>query len=83
MAEWDIDLSHEFPKRLNTDAVHAADVVVTMGRGDTCPVFPGKRYLDWDLPDPQAEASTPSAPIRDEIDRRVRELLAEIGHPTA
>jgi arsenate reductase len=52
MAEVGVDLSREFPKRLTTDAVQAADVVITMGCGDACPIFPGRRYLDWELPDP-------------------------------
>jgi protein-tyrosine-phosphatase len=77
MAEVGLDLSHEFPKRLTTDAVHAADVVITMGCGDSCPVFPGKRYLDWDLADPAGKDLDEVRPIRDEIDSRVRDLLAE------
>ena len=83
MAEWGVDLSQEFPKKLTTDAVRAADVVITMGCGDTCPVFPGKRYLDWDLPDPAGQGVEAVRPIRDEIDRRVRALLAEISPPGA
>jgi len=79
MAEIGIDLSHEFPKRLTTDAVRAADVVITMGCGDTCPVFPGKRYLDWELPDPAGRSPDETRPIRDEIDRRVRQLAAELA----
>lgn len=77
MDEIGIDLSHEFPKRLTTDAVQAADVVITMGCGDACPVFPGKRYLDWDLTDPAGKTVDEVRPIRDEIDARVRALLAE------
>jgi arsenate reductase len=78
MTELGLDLTREYPKPLTTDAVHAADVVVTMGCGDTCPVFPGKRYLDWDLPDPAGRPVDEVRPIRDEIDARVRALLAEL-----
>ncbi|WP_372672333.1 arsenate reductase ArsC [Amycolatopsis kentuckyensis] len=78
MAELGIDVSREFPKRLTTDAVEAADVVITMGCGDACPVFPGKRYLDWQLDDPAGLPVERIRPIRDEIDRRVRALLAEL-----
>jgi protein-tyrosine-phosphatase len=78
LAEIGIDLSHEFPKRLTTDAVEAADVVITMGCGDACPVFPGKRYLDWQLTDPAGKAIEEVRPIRDDIDARVRGLLAEL-----
>ncbi|MFJ9783821.1 arsenate reductase ArsC [Amycolatopsis sp. NPDC101161] len=78
MAELGIDVSREFPKRLTTDAVGAADVVITMGCGDACPVFPGKRYLDWQLDDPAGRSVEDVRPIRDEIDRRVRALLAEL-----
>src|SRR3569833_1389498 len=73
-----IDLTKEFPKPLTTEAVQAADVVITMGCGDACPVFPGKRYLDWQLEDPAGKPAEQVRPIRDEIDRRVRELLAEL-----
>ncbi|HWO69959.1 MAG TPA: arsenate reductase ArsC [Actinomycetota bacterium] len=79
MAEVGIDLSRESPKPLTGEAVEAADVVVTMGCGDACPVFPGKRYLDWDLPDPAGKPLEEVRAIRDEIDRRVRGLLAELG----
>jgi arsenate reductase len=78
MDEIGLDLSKEFPKPLTTDAVEAADVVVTMGCGDACPVFPGKRYLDWELPDPAGKPADEIRPIRDEIDRRVKALLAEL-----
>ncbi|MEJ2863749.1 arsenate reductase/protein-tyrosine-phosphatase family protein [Actinomycetospora flava] len=82
MDEVGIDLSQQVPTRLATDDVDAADVVVTMGCGDACPVFPGKRYLDWELPDPAGRGVDEVRPIRDEIDRRVRELLTELV-PTA
>ncbi|MBW0118289.1 arsenate reductase ArsC [Pseudonocardia abyssalis] len=78
MSEIGLDLSHEIPKKLSTDAVEAADVVITMGCGDACPVFPGKRYLDWDLTDPAGKAAAEIRPIRDDIDARVRGLLAEL-----
>jgi protein-tyrosine-phosphatase len=78
MAELGLDLSKEFPKPLTTEAVQAADVVITMGCGDACPVFPGKRYLDWQLDDPAGLPVEQVRPIRDEIDRRVQELLSEL-----
>ncbi|GAB3966219.1 arsenate reductase ArsC [Actinoallomurus acanthiterrae] len=78
MDELDIDLSKEFPKPLTGEAVQGADVVITMGCGDVCPVFPGKRYLDWELEDPAGKLVEQVRPIRDEIDRRVRGLLAEL-----
>jgi protein-tyrosine-phosphatase len=78
MSEVGLDISKEFPKPLTTDAVEGADVVVTMGCGDACPVFPGKRYLDWDLPDPSGQPIEDVRAIRDEIDRRVQALLASI-----
>ncbi len=78
MREVDVDISQEFPKALTTDAVEASDVVITMGCGDACPVFPGKRYLDWDLPDPSGLPVEAVRPIRDEIDARVRALAEEL-----
>ena len=78
MAELGIDLSAEFPKPLSDDAVRAADAVVTMGCGDACPVYPGKRYLDWELEDPADKDLEVVRAIRDEIDRRVRTLLDEL-----
>jgi len=78
MDELGLDLSKEFPKPLTTDVVEAADVVVTMGCGDACPVFPGKRYLDWDLTDPAGKAVDEVRVIRDEIDQRVSALLEEL-----
>jgi arsenate reductase len=84
MAEIGLDISREFPKPLTDDAVRAADVVITMGCGDACPVYPGKRYLDWELDDPAGRGIDAVRPIRDEIDRRVRALLAELlGTSTA
>ncbi|WP_353943428.1 arsenate reductase ArsC [Streptomyces sp. HUAS MG91] len=79
LAEAGIDISAEVPKVLTVDAVQASDVVITMGCGDTCPVFPGKRYLDWHLPDPAGQGVAAVRPIRDEIERRVRALLTEIA----
>ncbi|HEY2724720.1 MAG TPA: arsenate reductase ArsC [Pseudonocardiaceae bacterium] len=78
MAELGIDLSREFPKPLTDDAVHAADVVVSMGCGDACPVYPGKRYLTWELADPAGRSVEQVRLVRDEIDQRVRALLAEL-----
>lgn len=78
MREVGIDLSTAVPKRLTDEAVREADTVITMGCGDACPVYPGKRYLDWDLPDPAGKFLDEVRPIRDEIDRRVRALLEEL-----
>lgn len=78
MDEIGLDLSKEFPKLLTDEIAQAADVVVTMGCGDACPVYLGKRYLDWELPDPAGRTVDEVRPIRDEIDRRVRGLLAEL-----
>jgi arsenate reductase len=78
MAELGIDLGEEFPKPLTDEAVRAADAVVSMGCGDACPVYPGKRYLDWDLPDPAGADLETVRAIRDEIDARVQALLAEL-----
>ncbi len=78
MAEIGVDLSREVPTLLANETVQAADVVVTMGCGDACPVYPGKRYLDWDLPDPAGRSLDDVRPIRDEIDRRVHQLLDEL-----
>ena len=79
MAEVGIDISDQRPKVLTTDAVEASDVVITMGCGDACPVFPGKRYLDWQLDDPAGQGLDAVRPIRDEIERRISGLLAELG----
>ena len=81
MGELGLDLSKEFPKPLTTEAVEGSDVVVTMGCGDACPVFPGKRYLDWELPDPAGKSIDEVRSIRDEIDRRVRSLIEELVPP--
>ena len=81
MAERGLDISREFPKPLTSDKVQAADIVITMGCGDSCPVFPGKRYLDWDLPDPAGLPLPQVRPIRDEIERRVRGLLDGLQQP--
>jgi arsenate reductase len=78
MAELDIDLSAEQPKRLTDAMVNDADIVVTMGCGDACPVYPGKRYLDWDLADPAGLPLEVVRPIRDEIAARVDALLNEL-----
>ena len=78
MRELDIDLAQERPKLLTTEAVQDSDVVITMGCGDACPIFPGKQYLDWQLDDPAGQGIDAVRPIRDEIDRRVRALLAEL-----
>jgi protein-tyrosine-phosphatase len=79
MAEVGIDIRAEFPKPWTEEIVKAADVVVTMGCGDACPLFPGKRYEDWVLDDPAGQDLEAVRPIRDEIERRVRALLAELG----
>ena len=81
MAEVGIDISAQTPTGLTTDAVEAADVVITMGCGDACPVFPGKRYLDWELEDPAGQGVPAVRPIRDEIEARIRGLLAELDVP--
>jgi protein-tyrosine-phosphatase len=78
MAEVGIDLEKEFPKPLTDEVVRAADVVVTMGCGDACPVYPGKRYMDWELADPAGRGTRDVDPIRHEIERRVRALLDEL-----
>ncbi|MFF1632385.1 arsenate reductase ArsC [Leifsonia sp. NPDC058248] len=78
MGEEGIDIADEVPKILTTDAVKESDVVITMGCGDTCPIFPGKRYEDWELTDPAGRPIDEVRPIRDEIKQRVQNLLAEI-----
>jgi protein-tyrosine-phosphatase len=79
MAEVGIDITSEFPKPWTDEIVRAADVVVTMGCGDACPLFPGKRYEDWVLDDPAGQDLDAVRPIRDEIERRVRALLESLG----
>ncbi|TDC71810.1 arsenate reductase ArsC [Actinomadura sp. GC306] len=78
MAEEGIDITAETPKVLTTDAVQASDVVITMGCGDTCPVFSGKRYLDWELEDPAGQGVDAVRPIRDEIRARIEQLATEL-----
>jgi arsenate reductase (thioredoxin) len=78
MREVGIDIAAEVPKILTTSAVQSSDVVITMGCGDTCPYFPGKRYLDWTLDDPAGQDVDAVRPIRDDIERRVRALLDEL-----
>ena len=78
MAELGLDLSREFPKPLTDSAVQAADVVVTMGCGDACPIFPGKRYEDWTLDDPAGQDVETVRRVRDEIDARVQRLTGEL-----
>ncbi len=79
MAELGIDLSGRIPRKLTDEIAQAADVVVTMGCGDECPYIPGKRYLDWELPDPKGRPIEEVRPIRDEIERRVQGLMSELG----
>jgi arsenate reductase len=79
LEERGLDPSREFPKGLTDDDAQAVDVVVTMGCGDTCPLYPGRRYLDWDLPDPAGLPVEQVRPIVDEIDDRVRTLLLEVA----
>ncbi|MCX4748075.1 arsenate reductase ArsC [Kitasatospora sp. NBC_01287] len=79
MREAGIDISAETPKVLTVEAVQSSDVVITMGCGDACPYFPGRRYLDWKLEDPAGQGVEAVRPIRDEIERRIRALIAELG----
>lgn len=79
MSEVGIDISSEYPKPWTDQTVDAADVVVTMGCGDACPVVPGKRYLDWELEDPAGKGVEEVRPVRDEIETRVRGLLDDLG----
>jgi arsenate reductase len=73
-----IDIAAEVPKVLTVEAVQASDVVITMGCGDACPIFPGKRYEDWKLEDPAGQGTDSIRPIRDEIRRRIQELISEL-----
>jgi protein-tyrosine-phosphatase len=82
LAELGIDLTAASPRQLTGEAVRAADVVITMGCGDACPVYPGRRYLDWELPDPAGKTIDQVRPIRDQIDARVRALVAELLSPS-
>ncbi len=79
MDELGIDVFRQFPKKLTTESVETSDVVVTMGCGDACTVFPGKRYLDWHLDDPAGQSAEPVRPIRDDINTRVQKLLVEFA----
>lgn len=79
MAERGIDISGEQPKKLTTESVERSDFVITMGCGDACPVVPGTRYLDWKLDDPAGRPAEEIRPVRDEIERRVQDLLAELA----
>jgi protein-tyrosine-phosphatase len=78
MKERGIDITGEFPKPWTSEIVQAADAVITMGCGDACPIFPGKRYEDWDVDEPLGQDLEAVQPIRDEIERRVRHLLDEL-----
>jgi protein-tyrosine-phosphatase len=81
LTERGLDVSKEFPKPLTDDAARAADIIITMGCGDTCPVFPGTRHLDWDLPDPAGLPVDAVRPIVDDIEQRVIRLLHDLGVP--
>ena len=78
MLEEGIDIGHEVPKVLTVSAVQASDVVITMGCGDTCPIFPGKRYEDWELADPAGKGLADVRPVRDEIRSRIEALVADL-----
>ena len=79
LTERGLDVSKEFPKPLTDEAARAADIIITMGCGDSCPVFPGKRYLDWELTDPAGKTVEEVRPIVDDIEARVLALLEELG----
>lgn len=83
MAEVGVDISEQTPKILTVDAVQASDVCITMGCGDSCPVFPGKRYLDWKLDDPAGQGIAAVRPIRDEIKALVEDLIKDLAPPPA
>ena len=78
LAEWDIDLADQSPKMLTDEMAQSADVIITLGCGDACPVYPGKRYEDWELTDPAGRTLEEIRPIRDEILRRVDQLVAQL-----
>jgi arsenate reductase (thioredoxin) len=78
MSEIGVDMSEEFPKPLTDEVVKAADVVITMGCGDACPIYPGKRYEDWELQDPEGQDLETVRTIRDDLDQRVQRLVAEL-----
>jgi arsenate reductase (thioredoxin) len=82
LAEIGVDVEEEFPKPLTDEVVRAADAVITMGCGDACPIYPGKRYLDWEVADPEGKSLEEVRRIRDEIDARVQALLAELTAPS-
>jgi len=79
MREVGIDIKEELPKRWSDDVIRAADVIITMGCGDSCPIFPGKRYEDWDVEDPAGQDVEHVRPIRDDIESRVKALLTQLG----
>ena len=81
MAEVGIDITEEFPKPWTDEAVRAADVVITMGCGDACPIYPGKRYEEWALPDPAGQSLDAVSAIRDDIEEHVRRLLSDLNLP--
>jgi arsenate reductase (thioredoxin) len=83
MREVGIDITGEYPKPWTDEIVQAADVVITMGCGDACPIFPGKRYENWELPDPAGQGLDAVRPIRDQIDHRIHHLLAELNVPVS
>ncbi|MFB9441885.1 arsenate reductase ArsC [Dactylosporangium vinaceum] len=83
MREVGIDITANTPRKLDWDTAESSDVLITMGCGDVCPVFPGKRYLDWSLDDPAGQGIEAVRPIRDEIRRRVEQLITELGVTTA
>jgi len=81
LTERGLDASKEFPKPLTDEATRSADIIITMGCGDACPIYPGKRYVDWDLTDPAGKPVNEVRPIVDDINRRVQALLAEVLEP--
>lgn len=81
MAEAGVDIAEEVPQPWSDEIVRAADIVVTMGCGDACPVYPGKRYIDWEIDDPSGRSVEEVRPIRDELEQRIRGLMAELKIP--